>query len=486
MPQGHVGLVREALRERKRLFRLAPHLVRPLAFVVPLFRETHRPLGIRIPMWARPLAPAGVRIGLILYDLFSRDPGLRHRVLSPTELAAWVPDLRTDGLTAAFLYYDGLTDDVRLTHAILHTARAYGALVANYAEAVGFVRTETRIRAVGVLDRLTGRTLEVPVRWVVNATGIWADRVAALTGPPPFRIRHSKGVHLVLRPGAVQASAALVIPETDDGRLAFLVPWKDRLILGTTDEPYDQDLDAPPVTAEEVAYLLDHANRYLTVRLGPEDVTGVYAGIRPLVDDSGRPTASLSRDHVVVVSGSGLVTVTGGKLTTYRRMAQDAVDAIAREEGRRRCETGSIPLMGQEGLASVSEELGQVPFDPEQRHHLLSTYGSLARAMVELVREDPSLAARLVPEFPHPVAEVVYACRAEYALTLVDCLYLRTRLAVLDARVADRVAPSVAEWMARELGWSAAERDRQLAEYRAVRAREETWRIPEKVPVPSP
>ncbi len=476
LPQGHLGLVREALRERQLLFRLAPHLVRPLAFVVPLYRGTRSPLGMRLPAWLRPFAKFGVRAGLVAYDLFSRDPNLRHRALSVPEVAERVPDLRTDGLVAAFLYWDGQTDDVRLTHAVLATARTLGAWTVNYAEVVGFERTSGRIRAVGVLDRLTGRTWEVPARWVVNATGIWAERVASLAKEAPVHIQHSKGAHLVLRPDAVRASVAVVVPETDDGRLAFLIPWGGRYVLGTTDEPYGADLDAPPVAPEDAAYLLDHANRYLRVPVGPEHVTAVYAGIRPLVSRSAGSTAALSRDHVVVASPSGLVTVTGGKLTTFRRMAQDTVDLLARQEGRwRPCRTHRLPLVGSE-VQEAADRLQGSALEPDQREHLLRTYGGLAVEVVRLVEEEPALGVRLVPGLPHVAAEVAYACRAEYARSLVDCLYLRTRLAVLDTAAADRAAPAVAELMARELGWSPAERESQLQEYRLTRARDDAWR----------
>ncbi|MER3456365.1 MAG: glycerol-3-phosphate dehydrogenase [candidate division GAL15 bacterium] len=480
LPQGHVGLVREALRERQLLFRLAPHLVQPLDFVIPLYRSTSRPLGMRVPRWLAAVVPVGVRAGLLAYHLFSRDPRLRHQVLSVAEVQQRVPDLRTEGLRAAFLYWDGRTDDVRLTHTVLSTARAHGAYTVNYAEVVGFVRWGSRIRAAGVVDHLTGRSMEVPVRWVVNATGIWAEQVAGLAGEIPVRIRHSRGVHLVLRPEAVRARSALVIPETDDGRLAFLVPWAGRLVLGTTDEPYEADLDQPPVTSQDAAYLLDHANRYLRVPLRVEDVTAVYAGIRPLVSRPAGSSAALSRDHVVVASRSGLVTVTGGKLTTYRRMAQDTLDALGELEGTRRpCRTRSLPLVGAEGLQEAVRVLEASSLEPDQRQHLLSAYGGLAMEVLRLVQEEPALGERLVAELPHVAAEVVYACRREYLVTLADCLYLRARLAVLDSAAADRAAARAARWMARELGWSREEVDRQLAHYARVRSCEERWRAGE-------
>ncbi|GIX49096.1 MAG: glycerol-3-phosphate dehydrogenase [Candidatus Tectimicrobiota bacterium] len=468
LPQGHLHLVSQALQERKRLLRLAPHLVHPLGFVVPLYAGTRRPLGIQLPRLLQPFAALGVRLGLLAYDVLARDPRLRHRVLKGEALAQLAPDLRREGLRRAFLYFDARTDDVRLTHAVLATARAHGAVTLNYAEVAAFLHRQGRVAGAGVVDRLSGRSLEVPARAVVNATGIWAEQVAAWGGPPPFHLRHSKGVHLVLRPGAVRASAALVIPETDDGRLAFVVPWRERFVLGTTDTPYHGELDAPGVEKAEVDYLLEHANRYLTAGLRPQDVVAAYAGIRPLVSRAQGPTASLPRDHVVVVSGSGLITVTGGKLATYRRMAQDAVDAVVRQEGRRRpCRTHRLPLAGAAGLEAADAALP--PLAPASRTHLLETYGSLARDVVALAREDERLLQPLIPGLPHLAAEVVYGCRAEQLVSLADCLFLRTRLALLDPNAADAVAPQLAILMAKELGWDEAEVARQLAQYRARR-----------------
>lgn len=474
LPQGHIGLVRDALRERGRLLRLAPHLVHPLAFVVPLYAGARRPLGMRLPAVARPFAPLGVRVGLAVYDLFARAPAFRHRRLTDDDLRRLAPALRTTGLRSALLYYDARTDDVRLTHAVLATARAHGVTTVNYAEVTALLRQGGAVRGAVVRDRLADRTIEVPARTVVNATGIWAERVAAMDAPPSFRIRHSKGVHLVLRPQAVAAAGAIVIPETDDGRLAFIVPWAGRCVLGTTDEPYDGDLEAPVATAAEAAYLLDHANRYLVRPLRPEDVTAAYAGVRPLIAAAAGSTAALSRDHLVVTSPGGLVTVTGGKLTTYRKMAEDTVNVVAaRQGGARPCRTAALPLAGAAGLDDARAALEAVGLNFEQRTHLLETYGGLAGEIATLVRDDPSLAAPLAAGLPHVAAEIVYACRAEQAVTLADCLYLRTRLAVLDTRAADLAAAGVARLMARVLAWDEAETARQVDAYRALRRRED-------------
>jgi len=477
LPQGHLALVRAALRERTRLLRLAPHLVHPVPFVLPLYAGARRPLGLAVPAVARPFVPLGLRAGLAAYDWFARDPGMRHRAMSRAQVERDAADLRTERLRAAFIYYDARTDDVRLTHAVLATARRHGAVTVNHARVVALRHSGGRVAGAVIEDRLTGTVDEMAAKFVVNAAGVWAERVAEMDGPPPFRLRHSAGTHLVLRPDAVHASMAVVIPETDDGRIAFIVPWAGRFVLGTTDVPYSGDLSAPVATAQEVAYLLDHANRYLRRTLGPAEITGAYAGLRPLLAASAGSTAALARDHQVSVSPGGLISIAGGKLTTYRKMAEDTVDAItAAEQTRRRCVTVALPLAGSEHLEETRAALAQAALAPDQRARLLEQYGSAAGEILSLIRADPALGARLADGLPATAAEVVYACRAELAVSLVDCLYLRTRLAVLDTAAADRAASGVAALMARELGWNAPEVARQMRAYEERREREEAWR----------
>ncbi|MDR7542917.1 MAG: glycerol-3-phosphate dehydrogenase/oxidase [Armatimonadota bacterium] len=480
LPQGHIGLVREGLRERTRLLRLAPHVVHPLPFIIPLYAGTKRPLGVRIPAPLRPLAPLGIRTGLSVYDWFAGRPDLRHRRLARSELEAQCPDLYTEGLRAALVYYDARTDDVRLTHAVLATARMHGAVTVNHAEVRTLLRAGGAVAGARVEDRLTGRSYDAPARFVVNATGIWGERVAALDGMPPFRIRHSKGTHLVLRAGAIRASGALVIPETDDGRLAFIVPWAGRPLVGTTDEPYEGDLADPRATPGDVRYLLDHANRYLRRRLDPGDVTAAWSGIRPLVAAAaGGATAGLARDHVVSVSAGGLVSIVGGKLTSYRKMAEDAVDVVVRREGTRRpCRTADMRLAGAEALHETQAALAVSRLGAEQQTHLFEAYGSRAREILALIRADPALASPLHPTAPAIGAEVVYACRAEMAVSLSDVMFLRTRLGRIDAAAAAEAAPAVAALMAQELRWEPAEVRRQREQFEAALERERAWMTP--------
>jgi glycerol-3-phosphate dehydrogenase len=423
-----------------------------------------------------------VGIGLSAYDLLSRS-GLRHHRLTPAEAVAAFPGLRTDTLTGAFLYHDAATDDVRLTHSVLATARRFGALTMNYAEAIAV--EAGRPMRVTLKDRLSGASTIVQARHVVNATGVWAEGLAALSGTPPaFRIERSKGVHLILDapPGLHHA---LVIPETDDGRLAFAVPWRGRLILGTTDDPYVGDPDAPATTAAETAYLLEHFNRYVTRAVHPQDVIGAYAGLRPLVRRGTSRTAALSRSHEVVDHGNGLVSIIGGKLTTYRQMAEDTLDLIVRRDGRRAaCRTRALILDGGEqpeesarALAAAGGDLG-LPVGAVD--HLYHTYGSRGRDVLDVVRGD-GLASALTDALPTLDAEVVYACREEQLTSLADFMFLRSRLAILDRDHGRAALSGVAALMVAELGWSGSERTRQVTAYEEALARETAFR---QVPMP--
>lgn len=459
LPQWQLGLVREAAIERDRLRRLAPHLVTPLQFVVPLYTGMRRPLGVDVPGFFRRLHPLLIRTGLWLYDLLAMTD-LRHDTMSPHVLHAEFPNLRTEGLTAAYRYYDAQTDDVRLTHAVLNGARRAGALTLNYAEARAISPGSPSI--ITVRDRHGSGETRVRARHIVNAAGVWAEEVAHLSGEAPFHIQHSKGTHLVLDL-PLAANSALVIPETDDGRLAFLVPWRDRWILGTTDESYDGDLSAPRPTAGEARYLLDHLNRYLSLSVGPEAIIGAYAGLRPLVRRGGARSAELSRSHEVIEHPHAMVSIIGGKLTTFRKMAEDSVDVVVRRDGRRTpCRTGDLVLDPNADATRVEREALEAGLTSVDASHLHASYGSGAFRILDILREDPSSKRRLVPDLPVIAAEVVYACRDEQALSLADWMMNRSRLAVLDRHRGQHCAPTVAALMGKELGWPEAETKLQL------------------------
>jgi glycerol-3-phosphate dehydrogenase len=477
LPMFDIAQVREGLEEQNTLLRNAPHLVRPLPFLLPLYRGARRPLGLRLPPALRAGLPLGMVMGLWAYDrLAGRRGPRRHRVLGPAGAAAVVPPIRLDGLRRAYLYYDGQTDDARLALTVLRTAIGLGAVAANYVEAVGVVVDDGGIAGAQVVDRLSGERFTVPARMVINAAGVWAEDVARFAGPPAFRIRRAKGVHLVCSNTRLRMRrAALVLPETDDGRIAFIVPWQGVLVLGTTDTEYDRAGNGPEITPDDVDYLLGHASRFLAVPIDRRDVIGAYAGLRPLISTGSGASAGLSRRHGVVHATAGFYSIIGGKLTTYRRMAEDVVNAAT---GRRRgtpSPTRTRCLFGAEGLGEALPALRargrRLRLPPAALRHLIRTHGTQAAAVLSLVEERPALGSPLVQGAPHIGAEVLVAVREEMAVTLADVLLRRTRLAHLLPDQAVGIAPRVAALMADDLGWSASVGAAHAAEYAGTAAR---------------
>jgi len=477
LPMLDIGLVREDLAERGRLLRNAPHLVRPLPFVLPLYAGARQPLGLRLPAALRPALPLGMSCGLWAYDVLAGTGPARglpgHRQISAASAAALVPPMRLDGLRHAYLYYDAATDDARLTISVLRTAIRRGAVATNYAEVDGFVTEAGRVVGARVHDRLTGDRFTVAARTTVNATGVWAEAMAAMIAPPRFRVRRAKGVHLVLPVDRLPVGrTAFVLPETDDGRLAFVVPWQGVVLVGTTDTEWDGAPDAPPIDVGDVAYLLDHASRYLRVPLRREDVLGVYAGLRPLVSTvgaGGAASAHLSRRHEVVRGADGFVTIVGGKLTSYRQMAEDTMNHVLGQRHGTPSLTRDLRLDGAEGLAGAygrlrarAKELG---VSRRSLVHLLRSYGTGAEMILGLVADRPPLGGALAPRHPHIAAEIVVAVRDEMATTVADALLRRTRLGHLLPRHGIEVAPQVAALMADELGWSPDDQAEQVRAY---------------------
>ena len=443
LSQGEYGLVAQALAERQRLLVNAPHVVRPLPFVYPSYGSRSRLRAVGTALWLYDLA-GGFRIGQL------------HRRLSPDEAVARTPSLRPDNLVGAHLYLDAQADDARLTLAVVRTAVLdHRAVAANYATVHGLI-TGTDGRVAGAHLSADGRDFDVRASAVVNAAGVWA---ADLWGDGAASLRPAKGVHVTVRAHLVPTEVALVLGVPSDGRSIFVIPWPgtDRVYLGTTDTDYDGPLDQPVCTADDVAYLLAATNAALTTTLTPADVVGTWAGLRPLV--AGAPnqrSADLSRRHRVIQGGDGLVSVTGGKLTTYRAMAADTVDAVEASLGRRRTppRTATMALRGSAGAAATA--------DP----HLARRYGGEARVVSALVAADPSLGEPLVPSLPYLRAEAVYAARYEMARTLDDILARRTRALILDRDASAAAAADVAQLVATELGWSGDEVAAHIAAYR--------------------
>lgn len=476
LPQFDFPLVHEALVERGLLFRNAPWIVSPLGFVIPLYRWNRRPLGVpfALPRWIS--ASLIVRSGLMLYDLLAGRANVhRHGHLSLAQATEQAPALKTQDLSDAFIYYDGLTDDARLTMAVLRTAISRGAQGANYTEVTGFDIVNGRITAANVRDVLSRQAYNIKAKHIVNASGVYAQRIEELTGMESnLTIEPAKGVHLVFsRDRLPMGSHAVVLPETSDGRLMFLVPWHDRVLVGTTDTAAG-DIDKPIASDDDVAFLLEHCQRYLNADLKREDILSTFAGYRPLIRSKNASEATsgkLSRSHAVLDGPGGMISVVGGKLTTWRRMGEDAMNFIAQREGKKPLSvTRDMPLDGSDEwpVAPCNNERDSLIWSMDILAHLGDSYGANLRQVLRIADENPLLAKRIVPTLPHIMAEVVHACRYEMAITLEDALARRTRLALLDKNQGLAAARDVAQVMAAELGWDSQEITRQIAAYEAA------------------
>jgi len=506
LQQRDFRLVYEALHERQRLLENAPHLVAPLPFLIPLFGKD----GLVNKGVARTYATA-----LTLYDITGGlRIGKRHRRISRAETLAHLPTLRTDRLVAGFIYYDARADDARLTLSIARTAALdHGAVMANYTEVVGLVTDDTgAVRGARVRPAVPGRAgagsgpagatldgeqgarapeFEIRAHVVVNATGVWADEVRALDEPShPHSIRPAKGIHVTVSRSKLPADIAAVIPVPKDRRSIFVVPWPDGddVYLGTTDTDWDGPLDDPACLPGDVDYVLDAANGVVTDPISRRDVTAVWAGLRPLLAPAqghhvSDRTADLSRRHTVRVSGHGLITVTGGKLTTYRRMAQDTVDMVVKglghraPAGARRCRTKGLAIRGSSGLAELRAPgaAARLGVDEDVLAALVGRHGGETPAVLALAAGRPELLEPLVPGLPHLRAEAVWAVRQEMAMTVDDVLSRRTRSVLRRALAAAEAAPAVAELLAPEWGGSEADAARDATAF-ADRARRDLAR----------
>jgi glycerol-3-phosphate dehydrogenase len=459
LQQREFALVRENLVERQRLLRNAPHLVQPLPFLVPLFGKG----GVVDETIVRAYA-----VALFMYDLAGGwRIGRRHEKVTADDVYAHLPRLEKGRVVAGFLYYDARADDARLTLAILRTAvLGHGAVALNSAPVSELLKDDGG-RVTGARVRTERGPIDVPAKVVVNASGVWADEVRSLeSGVHPHSIRPAKGVHLTVRQEALPCDIAAVVPVPGDRRAVFVVPWGRHTYAGTTDTAYEGPLDDPPILDEDVDYILGALNAVVSEPIRRSDVTGAWAGLRPLLAE--RPgsrralserTADLSRRHSVLVSHGGLVTVTGGKLTTYRRMAEDTLDAVGQVLGRRlpKSPTRKLKIRGAEGLAGLSRPgaAARLGIDDAALAHLVGRYGGEAATVVGLAAERPDLLEPLVPGLPYLRAEAVYAVRYEMARGLLDVLARRTRAVLLDASAARGAAGEVAGLLGAELGWSA-------------------------------
>jgi glycerol-3-phosphate dehydrogenase len=470
LEQMNFGLVREALRERElMLTRIAPHLVKPVSFLYPL---NHR-------VWERPYVGAG----LVLYDTMGGASSVpRHRHLTRTGARKLAPALKPSALTGALRYYDAQADDARHTLTVARTAMSYGATVLNSAEVVDFLRAGERVVGARVSDVETGEEVRVRASVVVNATGVWTDAVQTMAGGRGrFHVRASKGVHIVVPRDRINSETGLVL--RTEKSVLFVIPWTTHWIIGTTDTDWNLDLAHPAASRADIDYLLDHINEVLSVPLTHDDIQGAYAGLRPLLAGESEETSQLSREHAVARPQPGLVAVAGGKYTTYRVMAADAVDLACTDVPRAvpRSTTEKIPLLGAEGYHAM---VNQVPALADayrlpawQIERLLDRYGTAITRVLATADEDPALLQPLHEEVEYLGAELAYAASHEAALHLDDLLARRTRISIETPGRGVEVARAAAEIVAPLLGWDAERLDNEVAAYEArVQAERESQR----------
>ncbi len=477
LEQFDVALVREALLERSVLTHIAPHLTEAFPFVIPIYSDRRR-------NYDHPLI---MRAGLFLYDLLAGRHNLAsHRRLSREEALRLAPQLDPTGLKGAFLYYDARTNDARLVIEVIKAAGERGAAIANYSKVEGFLRdSDGKIAGARVVDELSGDQIDVRAAVTINATGIWLEETIRLNADNrdglSKKLRPAKGIHLTVAANRLRVGAAWLIPSLTGHRFYFVVPWQDRVNIGTTDTDYKGGKDAPQAEADEVAEILNAVNSYFPeANLDPTDVISAWAGLRPLISDANaKDTTKVSRKEEIIETADGLVSIGGGKLTTYRLMAEQGIDCVLKRLGESRTgqTTKDIPVSGGQisrvELELMAKELANHYNLPlETTRHLAFSYGSNFDTVVRLLLDDESLREPLVADLPLVKAEIVYAARHEMALSLTDALARRTRLAMLAGEASLKCAPVAAELMAKELGWDDAETARQIEAFSAEFYRE--------------
>jgi glycerol-3-phosphate dehydrogenase len=453
-------LVKEALFERGIFLKNAPHLAHRLPLVTPLYS-----------WWEVPYVFAG----LVLYDVLAGKLGLgKSRLVGRKEALRRFPMLRGERLKAGVIYYDGQFQDARMAITLVLTARQHGAVIANYVEAVSLDKEAGRLRGAHVRDVIGGEEFFIPARCVVNAAGPFVDRVRQMDDPAAKPILNAaSGIHIVLSRRFVPPDTGLLIPKTEDGRVLFVLPWQGHALIGTTDTPAEI-VEYPRASQDEIDYLLRHINRYFNLSVQKSDVLSAWSGLRPLVKfDETASTAQLVREHLLMVSVSGLVSMAGGKWTSYRRMAEEAVDQAVASAGLRTahpCRTLDLKLFGAEHFAPeiflvLTRDYG---IDTEVAQHLQNAFGDQAMSVARLAGN--GLAARLHPDHPYIEAEVVHAVRHEQAERASDVVTRRIPLAILDNAAAQAAVPRVVKLMAGELGWKG-ERCRRETELALERLR---------------
>jgi glycerol-3-phosphate dehydrogenase len=458
LDRGQYHLVRDALKERGILLRLAPHLCHRLPLVTPLYKWMEVPY---------------ILAGLKLYDLLAGSAGIGDsRLLSRSKALERFPMLHAEGLKAGVLYYDGQFNDARMTLCIALTAAQHGAVIANHVSVTDFIKEEGKVAAVQVNDSVSGESWEVRARTVINATGPFADKMRLMDDPASRpMLKASSGIHILLDKRFAPPDTGLLIPKTEDGRVLFVLPWEGHALVGTTDEPAEV-VEHPRPSREDISYLLRHIGRYFDLQVSESDIKAAWSGLRPLIfDPKASDTAKLTRDHLIDQSPSGLITIAGGKWTTYRKMAQDVVNLAVRRfalKARGKCRTDQIYLAGganydPQGDSRLVEKYG---LDSQIAWHLNRAYGDRAGEVAKIAAS--GYGALLAKGHPYLEAEVLYAVRHECAEHAMDVLSHRTSLALLDNTAAMEASGQVINIMAKELDWDP---DRCREEKRLVQER---------------
>ena len=472
------AMVREGLRERAILLKIAPHLSEPFRFLIPIYRQSTRNYD----------HPLKMRLGLVLYDLLAGGFGLgRHQRISREEALKLAPQLDAQGLKGAFVYYDCRTNDSRLVIEVLKSAHQYGATIVNYTSVTGFIK-EANGQIVGaqLRNELTGELIEAKARLILNATGVWMDEVRDLNendqadgNSHKERVRPSKGIHITISAERLRVTTAWLIPALTGHRFYFVVPWQGRVNIGTTDTDYQGNKDSPCAEDREVMEILEAINAFFPeANLQSSDVISTWAGLRPLIGDpEAKSTTDVSRKEAVIESADGLISIAGGKLTTYRLMAERGVNLAVERLSKRfnyqaakGLRTREIAISGGELTRDEMEAKSQQfttleGIRMETSRHLLNAYGSQAQRIIDIAKEENKWSQAIVKDLPHLLAEVVYAVRYEMALTIADVLARRTRLIILAGKASLHCAPVVAELMAKELRWNKNEIEQQLAQF---------------------
>lgn len=445
LQQGDVSLVIEALHERGLLIQNAPHLVSHQSFIVPSYK-----------WWNGPFYGVGMKV----YDALAGKLGIKKsKMLSKEEVLEKIPTLEPEGLNGGTIYYDGQFDDSRLAINLAQTAADEGAIPINYMKVTGLLKSDAGlIEGVKVLDMISGESLQINARVVINATGIFTDSILGMDNQAHQNIiQCAQGVHLVLDKEFLPGDAAIMVPHTDDGRVLFAVPWHGKALVGTTDTPIEKPSLEPIALEEEIEFILKHAKQYLSKNPERSDVKSVFAGLRPLVKPADtKSTAEISRSHHLQVSESGLVTIAGGKWTTYRKMAEDTINQASIVAGLEQvpCKTEGLRIHGWLKNVDMSDHL--------------YVYGSDMVGVKRLLEENPEWNLKLHPSLPYLKGEVIWAVRNELAITIEDILSRRTRALLLDAKTSLEMAPEVGRLIASEFGFDDAWVQQEVKEYEAL------------------